>query len=198
MELLNPSPHRTSSTLLSVQAILETKVWDREPYRNWTREWLEPLHSWASDSGAFHIAEVIPLVYPEEPEDGYRLIHGDPTLANLMIRSNGEWVLTDPMPRLTYRQEIPNRVEVDLGKLLQSAVGWERMLGYESSCWDQPDLVLRTLSRDMRMKTMLWGAIHLYRVSRRALVKGTLRIANWAVHESTILCKMLKVEHRAC
>lgn len=184
MEVLEPPAARNTLWLTSVFAKLTTHVWTHGSYRGWNFEWLGPLTTWAEK--APWLKNAINEVYPFEPQTGYRLIHGDPTLANLMQRSNGDLVVTDPMPRLEYRKEIPNRVEVDLGKLLQSAMGWERMLGCHNSLWQQPELVLN-IAGDLKRETLLWGAIHLARVSLRAPGRGHHKIATWAKHESMAL-----------
>lgn len=50
------------------------------------------------------------------------LIHGDPTFDNCMLRADGQLVITDPIPA---NHAIPNLVAVDMGKVLQSAAGYE-------------------------------------------------------------------------
>jgi len=193
MELLEPPQYRSAAALYTVWDKLSKEVWPRNSWRGWNDGWLEPLRRWADMVP--YLEEPIKRCYPEEPIDGYSLIHGDPTLANVMMRGK-ELVVTDPMPRMEYRKEMPNRREVDLGKLLQSAVGWERMLGCEHKCWDKPELVLSNVDTELRPKVMLWGAIHLARVGLRAPGKGRLRIASWAIEQSRILAKSCLLELR--
>jgi hypothetical protein len=51
------------------------------------------------------------------------LTHGDPTFDNVMIREfTGELVLADPIPATLI---VPDLLSVDVGKILQSALGWE-------------------------------------------------------------------------
>ena len=51
------------------------------------------------------------------------LTHGDPTFDNVMIReSTGEIVLVDPIPATLVN---PDMWSVDIGKILQSCLGWE-------------------------------------------------------------------------
>lgn len=53
------------------------------------------------------------------------LTHGDPTFDNVMIReATGELVLVDPIPATLI---VPDMRCVDVGKLLQSALGWEAL-----------------------------------------------------------------------
>ena len=53
------------------------------------------------------------------------LTHGDPTLENCMRRKDGALVLIDPLPPIN----VPPVRAVDLGKLLQSYMGYERLRG---------------------------------------------------------------------
>jgi hypothetical protein len=48
--------------------------------------------------------------------------HGDPTVDNLMLRQNGDHVITDPIPA---SPRMPALLAVDVGKLLQSGYGYE-------------------------------------------------------------------------
>lgn len=53
------------------------------------------------------------------------LTHGDPILDNVMIRPDtGELVLTDPIPATP---ALPDLLVVDMGRLFQSAAGYERI-----------------------------------------------------------------------
>ena len=50
--------------------------------------------------------------------------HGDPTADNLMRTTGGGFILTDPLPS---SRKMPDVRAVDLGKMLQSAYGYERV-----------------------------------------------------------------------
>lgn len=192
MEMLNQPPARSAKELSRVMYLLQTQVWHR-PSRAWTEYgWLDPLMQWSI--GSPWLTGAIALMYPTEPREGYSLIHGDPTLANLMMRENEQLVLADPMPRVAYRMEIPNRREVDLGKLVQSAIGWEHMLGVQDAMKDDEWLVLRDLDDSTRPAAILWAAIHLARVARRAPGKGRHRIASWAEAQSQNLAARFLME----
>lgn len=183
MELLDQPPARGKYELLSVFARLSHSVWNR-PYCSKFEPggWLELL---LKDSLDFPwLGEAISVCYPEEPTAGYTLIHGDPTLANLMVRRSGEKVVSDPMPRMLYRFEIPDRREVDLGKLVQSAAGWEHMLGCPGALYEQEYLILNKLTPHDRRLACLWAAIHLARVARRAPARGEFQIEEWAQSSS--------------
>jgi hypothetical protein len=61
--------------------------------------------------------------------------HGDATLDNALRNAYDELVWIDPIP---YRENIPPLVGVDLGKLLQSAYGYERVKYGPTSYWCEP------------------------------------------------------------
>lgn len=92
------------------------------------------------------------------------LTHGDPTLDNVMFRpATGELVVADPVPATP---AVPDVRAVDLGKMLQSAVGWERVRygGYSSGARFGPAAV-RTHAVDANewRATVLWCAVHVLR-----------------------------------
>lgn len=61
-------------------------------------------------------------------------IHGDPTMANV-LDDEGRPVLIDPVP---VGFGIPPVAHVDLGKVLQSMFGWERLRGFDVA-WEWPE-----------------------------------------------------------
>lgn len=196
MEILQPPLARDDIALKAVYDLLSHEVWPRRPWRRFyldDRGWLEPLRLWSMRVS--WITPALHEIYPVEPLDGYCLIHGDPALSNLMQRANHEIVVTDPMPRLPYRTEIPSRREVDLGKLLQSAMGWERMLGesHHTSLFNDPDVLIRLLNVEDVRPAMLWGAIHLARVGLRARDRKNVRIESWAFGASRSLVEWMRV-----
>lgn len=176
MEMLEPLRVHGKVELEYVAVVLESEIWTRPTYRDWRFGWLTHLQSWASSYAPWTRA-AIDAAYPEEPPYGYSLIHGDPTLINLMRRGS-QLILTDPMPRLEYRREIPNRPEVDVGKLIQSAMGWEYILSGNGLAM-QESIVLNRFPKLARLGC-LWAAIHLARVAVRAPKRGRLDIAGWA------------------
>lgn len=194
MEVLSTAPHRGQLAMVTVFGKLVTQVWPRPPFQpEWLGGWLKPLYDWAKM--APWILPILPKLYWEEPPESYHysLIHGDPALSNLMLRGDHTLIITDPMPRMEYRAEIPSLKEVDMGKLIQSAMGWERMLGCDAanSMWEDQEEVLRLIPETHQAKAMLWGAIHLARVAIRAPKKGRWKIAGWAEDASRRLVKEL-------
>lgn len=183
MEILEQPPSRGLIQLHFVMELLEKSVWGGACYQDWMYGWLDPLREWSKT--APWTRDAIDAMYSTEPSYGYSLIHGDPTLANLMVRDD-RYVITDPMPRLEYRKEIPNRIEVDVGKLMQSAAGWEYMLGCEGGMFGQHGVVMRRFPQYTR-GGLLWCAIHLARVALRAPRKKRMDIAIWAEETSSAM-----------
>lgn len=84
------------------------------------------------------------------------LTHGDPTYENLLMRGEAV-VLADPIPATP---AVPDLVEVDMGKLLQSALGWESIVrGVPRAPW-RPDEVLALGNRSVIIG---WCLVHLLR-----------------------------------
>lgn len=98
------------------------------------------------------------------------LTHGDPTLDNVMWRDFGEnfeeseLVLIDPLPPTV---EVPQLMSVDYGKVLQSALGYERAR-YNDNTWpflglDGAEQLLEGLSVIERRAAWYWCAVHFLR-----------------------------------
>jgi len=144
MELLTPIPMHKRS-LLS----------DLEPY---VSEVLPTLHAvWqCGNLGTSRMCEWHPIC--EWPEGGpdlhgwwYQIVrdygrpdecetHGDPTMENVLLRGKRR-VLVDPLPDVTSDGRAPSCRALDMGKVLQSLIGYERIrwMGDEPT---YPDAVL--------------------------------------------------------
>ncbi len=198
MEILEHPSSRSRIELRTMHEKLFRFVWNRPPaYQN--TGWLRLLLSWAQESP--WLLKSIQQFYPVEPTDGYSLIHGDPTLANLMIRDGCEPIITDPMPRTTNRLEMPDRSEVDLGKLLQSALGWEYEMGCKTAIRDSPDVVLNEMNLNTRGRrgAMLWCAIHTARLGRKYKIARDKisrvdhgKLCRWGEEQSKIMTYRLE------
>lgn len=129
------------------------------------------------------------------------LIHGDPTLANVMLDDKLNLKLIDPAPP---RFAVPQLPEVDLGKLLQSVAGWEHVLDPD---WPEPQMdligdvvddvvripsVLLTadLGPDIRGRAIFWGAFHCARIMVRYAQDPML--SGWGLRWSQRWLEMLK------
>jgi len=176
MEILDVPEHKGVSEMFDTIDILKDHVWERSPTLP-VGGWLPRLVEWSKEFP--WMTRPITTVYPREPLTGYSTIHGDPTLANFMLR-DGNPILSDPMPRMEYRWEVPERCEVDWGKLVQSAYGWENQLGCRHAMVNEVHLVVREMPDEIVTPALLWGAIHLARVSKRADAKSLPAIAHWA------------------
>lgn len=90
------------------------------------------------------------------------LTHGDPTLDNVMVRM-GHFVISDPIPATP---AVPDLWAVDLGKILQSLVGFE-MVRYGVTPHNpvsvRPQHLLETLVKPDRIRAVYWCVVHLMR-----------------------------------
>lgn len=165
MERLDPvlptSSAEIKNLLCRVKHTLEHHVWgfNVQPYKNlrfvdelykFTRNvpWLEP--------------DLVDRIYPSTPIHYFR-IHGDPTLANTALRDGSKLIILDP---IRPRGKIPALPEVDAGKMLQSAAGWEHLL---LEAWPPVEdgtvpWLLRKFAEPLRPKMLLWAAVHCARI----------------------------------
>jgi len=97
------------------------------------------------------------------------LTHGDPTFDNVMIREEtGELVFVDPLPASLVA---PDMRCVDIGKILQSVLGWERIrygserFSLRASVTDLAGVLRTTLrvSENEWRASVFWCVVHLLR-----------------------------------
>lgn len=92
------------------------------------------------------------------------LTHGDPTFDNMMLRHDGQFVIIDPIPATP---AVPDLIAVDMGKVLQSCFGFER-IRYGGQ-WSRvsptlPDIFLSMIGSNIECQAALyWCAVHLVR-----------------------------------
>lgn len=88
--------------------------------------------------------------------------HGDPTLCNT-LQSQKQAILIDPLPA---DDAVPDIIAVDLGKLLQSCLGWESVAhGWRADTWDWPEAVYALCNDENEwLATRYWCLIHLARL----------------------------------
>lgn len=145
MEVLE-EPDISAFTPQQILEGLEQFVWSRRAvYMH-----LEPhLSDWRSKLAEFLGARHIPMWVVDEEEC---LIHGDPTIANLMARERG-LVLIDPLPP---RGKIPSMRSVDRACVLQSLMGWELIIGGEfRTRYVFPDALAKLDELELR-RAMFW------------------------------------------
>lgn len=154
--------------------ILKTHVWNREGSER---------PNWAGDFRArFGFAP------PGWVSERTCLIHGDPTYGNTAWRAAGpdndgnRVLLLDPKP---VGRGIPSFRSVDLGKVLQSLMGWEMALGSQWSIigWlDLPDDELR--------RAIFWCGVHFMRIRQR---EGDTALGYWARDNARLLGELVDV-----
>jgi hypothetical protein len=109
MEFLEPvQPYET--LLLDMENLLEAKVWCR-PTFNRNKDWLQ------------HLRAKVDMPDPPPPTR-YTLTHGDCTISNAMKRGS-QLLIIDPLPPRPHVDHVP---EADMGRLIQSAMGWEVLM----------------------------------------------------------------------
>lgn len=108
-------------TMKYVRQLLARHVWPIQDTSGQPRNWEYLLAQRFHDVTSIDIEPMLCSMWLDQAN--WQVIHGDPTLSNTMIRGY-DFVLIDPL-RSPY---IPSHWTVDMGKLLQSAVGWEKSI----------------------------------------------------------------------
>jgi hypothetical protein len=128
MERLS-QPHPTMRSdpkfLRAIAFYLEKKVWSRPAlHSTMDTDWRDKLKIYGIRTPDW--------IIPNE----YCMVHGDPTVSNVLIRGR-KVIIADPRPPRDY---IPQCRETDLGRILQSWYGWEvAAYGAPGESWDKPD-----------------------------------------------------------
>lgn len=183
MELLRPAP-LTLETLQQMRTLLAARLWSRHTFYGLGATWRFYLQDWVAKLGYSWLIEPFAKCYPKsfEPKDRFCAIHGDATLANAMIRPwSGELLVCDPLP---WGGKIPPLIEVDLGKMLQSAIGWEVALGVMAEHPSWIPEVLEGLSDELRARAVFWCAVHCARIPPYASRRGREDLSSWALEQS--------------
>jgi hypothetical protein len=165
MELLKePSlktPDELRELLLTAKQVLSKEFWSRSSPTMRDENWKEQLEDWAPTMGFPWLTGYVNKLYPNVEMD--RMIHGDPTLANCMEGDAGQLVFIDPLRPMG---KIPNFPEVDMGKLLQSALGWEHAL-LDTIPRPWPGMASELLAGTSNMiynRAWFWCAVHCARL----------------------------------
>jgi hypothetical protein len=164
-------------TLARMRAMLHGEAWAK-PLRQ-SDSWVDLMNTWIGRIAPSYLITKLQWMlhtYFEDKLVSGCTIHGDPTLANVLYRKNGDLVISDPIPPVG---KMPSHYTVDLGKLLQSAIGWETLL-YDWRYNKDTAIasVLRTYSKPVQAKAWFWCAIHCLRILPYSLEK---RIEQWAI-----------------
>lgn len=159
MEKLDePDPSMYPALLEAAKSKLEAEVWNKGEPRDGD-SWRMELLGFCFCLG-YNIGRFLDQLYPHSVR--HMCIHGDPTLANMMIRKPGHVILIDP---IRPRGKIPALREVDLGKMLQSAIGWEALV----MAWPVDGAIAEAVILEGEgittvRKAWFWCAVHLMRI----------------------------------
>lgn len=139
MEKLLPI-NRYPQLLVHMYRALKREVWSRPALPSSTEiDWRDRLSMFG--------IQIPDYVTPTE----YCMVHGDPTASNALLRDAHplELIIADPRPP---RDFIPQCKETDIGRLLQSKLGWE-VVAYGARPVDfyEPEMDL-----DTRRKAVFW------------------------------------------
>lgn len=166
-------------TLLHMAKLaLEKEFWCRAPTQTiGFASWKLELDAWAEDYP--WLQGMVHRLYNFADPMRECLIHGDPTLANCMKRDN-KLVFIDP---LRPGGKIPNFAEVDLGKLLQSALGWEHALvsSVPMPWGGMSSELLIGMDELQQRRAWFWCAVHCARLVPYAT---ETRIREWGITRS--------------
>lgn len=147
---------RTAGRVIDV---LETHVWPRPYPVNW--DWRKEFVAWAKNQ--HH--DTLPMLrelYPPGVKSVHHYIHGDPTLSNVVYTRHGRVQLIDP---IAPTGKVPGLREVDIGKLLQSVIGWEHLM----YGWPPPapyvmtGVAHRFTDEELR-RAVFWLGVHALRI----------------------------------
>lgn len=180
----SPDWHWAKLTLGYMREVLQKRVWSKKidsASSDWIVKLVDFLNTIPLDVSLYE--EVIQRLFVRFELDN-SLVHGDPTLANVLYRDNGELVIVDP---ISPTGKIPPHWTVDLGKLLQSAIGWETsQFGWE---YDTPScikVVLDGIEDVDKARAWFWCAIHCLRILPYAKNHTTHQWASTHAREAII------------
>jgi hypothetical protein len=155
--------------LADIVFMLKNHIWCRPlPWQN--TGWRQLLAAWYAREIGSHftdpmmVAKLLEKLYPVGTRYPQCMIHGDPTVANLGYDDVDNMILLDPLPP---KGKMPGFATVDIGKLMQSYIGWEYVLLGQKP----PDIhnyrtakMLRGFSRLEVDRVLFWLYVHLVRI----------------------------------
>lgn len=154
-------------------------------------------NDWRSDLCAFirqtknmaDIDSMLGILYPRNTGiDLCQMIHGDPTLSNMMMRGK-RLCLIDP---LMYSDKIANHWTVDVGKMLQSAIGWEIVtLNWKYSIKECVTFLTYDLETLELLQVWFWCMVHCVRIL--PYTSRNSRENKWARHCASIMHTKLSI-----
>lgn len=164
MEYLYPAELNRDSLIVQ-ERLLEKNVWCLDS------EWLSEV--------TFRLMSI--PNWAEEPEC---VIHGDPTLDNVLMTKEGFIRITDPIPPQWLKK--PSIKGVDYGKMLQSLLGWEVVLrGVPLIQYDWPIFMK---DYDIARRAIFWAKIAVERIAKRDIFDSATQWATRVGKELEELC----------
>ncbi len=162
--------------LIHMRDLLRERVWGRRARNEESAAWREELGEWLFAQGQSDLYHT--LCRLDFSDARWSLIHGDPTIANAMRTAGGELRIADP---LWPGGKIPSLRCVDLGKLLQSAVGWEQQLdpAYPKPAVRSALYLLDPYGQAEQHRAWFWAAVHCLRLAPYAERAGHAHLAAW-------------------
>lgn len=156
-------------------SILSQQVWNRRHVPNNWRFDLEVFCNGLCPE--MDIRHMLSELFPKKEIHGC-YIHGDPTLSNLMADKDCNIYLIDPIKPIG---KMPWMQEVDVGKMLQSVIGWEHV----AFGWDMPDdrcidLFDHVFSEAELQRSVFWLMIHAMRILPYANKRKDIVAHDWA------------------
>lgn len=118
----------------------------------------------------------------------WQCTHGDPTLSNMMMRGD-DMVLIDPIRT----RHVPAHWTVDMGKLLQSAIGWERVLcDWRYNRKQCVQNLLFGLEPISIKRSWFWCMVHCARIVPYAEKAKNEKARAWAMDKANALFHVLR------
>lgn len=166
--LYEPPPRTPMSQQMQWQLVRLRALWASPILYKHDENWVDRLGKYLTEKGAepYLVTTWLPQVAARSERLPKVNIHGDATMENTMWRENYGLVLIDPLPDL---DKIPAYKQVDLGKILQSVLGWEfAKHGQTPNAADQHGLIKilqqETFSLQDWNSVCFWCAVHLERI----------------------------------
>ena len=179
-------------TELDIKLLLQERVWRRKPVST-CESWHAALTSWLFSKNEATLLDRFGALYGGDINEqlyDYVLIHGDPTISNTMRNIYGDLRLIDPIQPTG---KVPYLKEVDMGKILQSYIGWESLVASGLS-FGNPVMenirecpILVNEPEEMVEKSVFWLAVHLRRIVPYAKAKGRQDVIK-EIHKAKNVC----------
>ena len=174
MQFLFPVEHNAESLVVQEQ-LLAKYVWTHSSV------WIFECLSFRQDALSWQEAlkSKINIEVPEWAMEEISVIHGDPTLDNVLMTADGFLRITDPIPPQWLGK--PSIKGVDHGKLLQSFLGWEVVLrGMEPIRYEWP---LFMQHGSLARRAIFWAMVAVKRIAYRDMSDSITQWANKVAKE---------------